>query len=408
MPMAYASVAFAMLTIIRQTAKASHSVYCDDFTVAGSKPHVLHDQLIVRDIIESTFGPNGRNKKKAVEPCQETDVQGWQFSFTLNLVRPKDRALRKLAFFLFRKDALTAFQPLAYWQGLHSLTERYSHAASALRPFVSAFAAISRKSYNPQRKFQAKPHTRLALEVWRAYSIISCFHPFALSTSIERFAAISLSSTSTLFGISDASTPRVSAAIYDQNDRLLCYSSFLLPWTTTTEVAAKLQNEREYLGLLLVLLLVTTMFPMHNRAAPGALALDWTTDSKVGKSWADKDKCSSMAGVSINIALTFTKLLQNIDLVSTTEVRSQHMGDIDNLSRGRPTPSLDPSCFINMSSIAPIMEFVNPYQTHPVSTSYISIIQSFTSMLHQFTQSRPSIHFSPSRISGPSVRSFKI
>ena len=55
--MAHDSVAFAMLTIIRQTAKVSHSGYCDDFTKAGSKPHVLNNQLIVRDNFESTFGP---------------------------------------------------------------------------------------------------------------------------------------------------------------------------------------------------------------------------------------------------------------------------------------------------------------------------------------------------------------
>jgi len=253
--------------------------YCDDVFGIGSLLSAAHDASVVQSLIVQTFGKGSVAQDKSWLD-QHAVILGWHIGFTRNLVRPSNRGIRKLAFSFFSVD-VRAGQPLILtkWQELHSLAECYSDGLLCTSDFVQPLAAMlagwepsasapagssaPKKHRRVKRLKTANSAARFAIEMWRIFSIRLWQNCDAYSMSIEQFSGFyDTNDLSPRVAISDSSTPRVAVAIYDN---LPDGSLTLVAWTgydypafgyTDNNPATFFQNQREYLGLLLALVLI--------------------------------------------------------------------------------------------------------------------------------------------------------
>ena len=146
---------------------------------------------------------------------------------------PKDTAIEKLFYVLFRLDAALP-QPLAYyWQCLASLTNLYSQVLPGMRPFVAPLIRMTHKEHNNRP--------------WRLCAAL--YHP----TSNE----------------------------------LLSWSTYRLPYAR--DIRAQFQVQREYLGHLLATILVARNG--HQSERNNHLSYEWINDNTGALKWAENHKC---------------------------------------------------------------------------------------------------------------------
>jgi hypothetical protein len=353
LPMAYDIVGDAMLRCIKKKALGVHHVYTDDFIGGGSLEMLLHDKPIVIDVIRKTFNKDAWSLVKSIGPTQYGEALGWLFTFREGKVRPRDRAIRKLtaAFYSFR---IGQALPIKQWQSLASIANHYAKGTTCLEPFVSPlYKMTQKKGFGGLSHVVPSPQATLCIEVWRVALHLWWRNPSAFSVPLDKFVRMSykfkeLSIPSPIhFSISDASTPKLAAAIYEPGtNNLIAWTQYTLPFAyTETHKAILYQNNREYLGVLLILLLASVI---RNPDDPDSFSLSWCTDSTTAKAWVDHNKSSSLASQSTAISITWVQLLHRIQIESTSWRPSVEMGDIDNLTRNKPTPSLLPSLYIDV------------------------------------------------------------
>lgn len=232
--------------------------YVDDVVGISTLVSAHHDDSVVNDIITKTFGPDSVAEDKHV-PEQTAVILGWQISTRSNEIRPSDRGIRKLTFASFSFDTSKP-QPLALRQRLASLAQRYSAGligtADFVRPLVHMWVSKEKASCR-----EATSNAKFVVEMWRIFCIRLWRCPSAFTTSIEVFANYrDTESSLSRVAISDASTPRVAVGIYDQSPdgslTFVAWTGYNFPFLyKDEEQAKKFQHHREFLGLLLSLIL---------------------------------------------------------------------------------------------------------------------------------------------------------
>jgi len=105
------------------------------------------------------------------------------------------------------------------------------------------------------------------------------------------------------------------------------------------------QNIREYLGLLLGMLLLRAMFP-HEKAVLGK----WVNDNTAALAWADSAKYSSTCGQAANIVMNWFQIYSGINIIESEHIPGVDMGIIDDISRDVKNRNLDSTPFVNLQS----------------------------------------------------------
>jgi len=276
-------------------------------------------------------------------------------------------------------------QPLILWHILHSFAERYSQALKWLRCYVSAFAHMIRATGpNPTktnsnnlfvRKHQyahkkiATASAKFAIVMWRIASYMMFNNPSCLAMSIEHFLSLNgaLDLSTEFDSVSDASPYRVCAALYHHDTKVLIgWTSIRLPFEQDTD--NRFQCSREYLGLIVTMLLVGLLFP--GRLGPSSwlpIVFHWINDNTGALVWADKNKASSLASITSNMLVTSLQMLSNICLSGSSHLPGIEMGDIDHESRKEDhiiagdysVPTLLPELYVDMESNPLIMAIIS-------------------------------------------------
>ena len=378
MPMGFEVIMAAVMRAIVKLVHGPCDRYCDDVFGCGDKTSASADAHVVRTQILRTFGEGSVALDKSWLD-QHAVILGWHIDFRTNSVRPSDRGIRKIAYAFFSFD-IQARLPLKKWQELHSLAERYSNGLLATSDLVQPLAGML-KGWSTTRNTQrlqlkrANSAARFAIEMWRVFSIRLWQNCSAYSMSLEQFSGFyDPTCLSPRIAVSDSSTPRVAVAIYDQEPdgsrKLVAWTGYNYPKFGYSELypATKFQCQREYLGLLLALLLNCAISSPSEQASQH---LTWVNDNTGALVWAQKGRVSCASGQAACMAVSWFQVSANLHFHQTLFLPGSEMGDIDSESRihevGKSSPSLIPEKYVHLQQIlddSGVMHACDPSLVH--------------------------------------------
>lgn len=326
--------------------------YVDDYNGFGSRVSAGLDQLKTRAFLCAVFGPGAVNIAKSVLPCRVADSIGWILELDEGLIFPNDKGCRKIAAAFFSVDVTQLVSTKTY-QKLGSLATRYSAVLVGTRPFVHVFyehASLDRPRHPSSL-------ARISILIWRAVALILLDDPKQLAVPLSSVSKRPLAAQ--FFVTSDAGPSGLGVVVRDQAKHIIAYASYRLPFTA---LESKYQNVREFLGLVLGLLLV-----LQN--SKGHVRVSWTNDNKSALAWAQNDMAKSRAAQAAFLALSWLKIKGNIDLVEIEWIPGLSMGDVDALSRFNPVQHLNPvhdvSSRLPMATLDRLFSLADPTVDHP-------------------------------------------
>jgi hypothetical protein len=323
-PMIWSVLGDALNRYVNARAPTHVFTYVDDFFGAGTQNDTTQSERIVHEAITGTLGPDGLSIKKNVH-SQRAEILGILIDFTTGTMRPKDKGLEKLFYVLFSVD-ISQPLPLKYWQCIASLTNLYSHVIHGMRPHVSPILHMTHRAHE-HRPAKAPASTRFAIEIWRAVITVAILTPEAIAVPINTYLG-HYGGQPPYITISDASPWRLCAAIYTpESPTIVAWCTVKLPYAK--DVRAQWQGNREYLGHLLALILLTA----HCRASSGPRHYQWINDNTGALMWAAQQKCSSLASQYACLAVTQLHLMGRLVMAPPEHRPGLNMGDIDTMSR---------------------------------------------------------------------------
>jgi hypothetical protein len=406
-PMAWCIIGMAMLryVIVHLPTLIPLFLICDDFVGFGLKHHCVAASQLVRSVINGVCGPNSVSLDKSILG-QEVEVIGWLVSLIYGTITPKYDAIDKMTYYFFSFD-INKPQSLLLWQILHSFAERYSHGLRGMRPFVACFAHMIRKTgkghhiatdasklyvikHQFAHKKEATASTKFAIEMWRLVCILLFHRKNWFAIPIEQYISMNGASTSAIQyrSVSDASPYRICTAFYSNDtNSLIGWSSVKLPFQKDDR--NRYQTNREYLGLLLTLFLISNSLSSEVRSATGCpITVQWVNDNTGALSWNDKNKANSLPSAVANMAVSAYQVLTNVSLVGSVWIPGLTMGVIDHESRREEhllagdydSSELDPRLFVDLENNPAVMSIVamcNPHNAeHYAVDDYHEIFQS--------------------------------
>ena len=359
LPFAYNVFGLGTMDILLPMMWAVLHRYCDDYVNYGIKSHLEHDRSLIVKLIEALFKEQALDERKHEPPTQYTHVIGWMIDLKHGTITLKERAWKKLRHTFFNLISKSIRTPQKYWEAAASLAERFSQALPGMRCFVTPLHKQSAKAGGNRCATKATLHTNFAIDMWRLALLSQWIVPEAFIMPLETFAKIDVGVHYDL--ISDASTPIVAAGIYHPETRqLLAWTSVHLPIEyTTTRQATLYQNQREYIGYLVSLLLLTMYLANNDNDRKRQTPVRWFSDNITAESWAAHAKARSLHSLPANIAITLMQLKCNIHLQDTIHVPSIHMNDIDGATRNQSTPSLTKEKFIDFDNNKSIIDMIS-------------------------------------------------
>jgi hypothetical protein len=307
-------------------------MYVDDTFGAGRPDHVqtARDRVVL--VSEGVLAPGLAisTEKSVLAPA--ADILGYQVDCLSATIRPKDRAIDKLFFVLFSFRCSDP-QPLVLWQCLSSLVNMYSQVIRGMRPFVSAIIHMTcRASGHHNRRARASASATFAIEMWRAAAALLVADRTCLSVSLDIFLIGSGCNSLQWKVVSDASPWRLAAGLYDfASGQLLCWSTYLLPYSSTD--AHRFQTQREYLGHLLSVLLIVayraTKLPILSETS----SYQWVNDNTGAISWVNANKCRSPSSSFACMAVSQLNMISDVWAAEAIHIPGDTMGEIDAMSR---------------------------------------------------------------------------
>jgi len=87
-------------------------IYVDDIIGFAHYSIAVSDQIFAQNCIRRTFGSKSVAADKSVNPCTPGEVLGWTVDLALGIVRPNDKAIRKLMWAFFMVDTKASKWPL--------------------------------------------------------------------------------------------------------------------------------------------------------------------------------------------------------------------------------------------------------------------------------------------------------
>ena len=116
------------------------------------------------------------------------------------------------------------------------------------------------------------------------------------------------------------------------------------------------QNVREYLGLLLGLILLNSTLEASQPRPACKHSVHWTGDNTAALKWAQSAKVKSKAGQMANLAMIWAQAYGNFEVTGTDHLAGLKMGDIDGATRDKVLTSLPPHLFREIESLPGVLD----------------------------------------------------
>jgi hypothetical protein len=326
MPMAWCCLSNAVCRRINKEIDGVMSVFVDDYIGFSTEKSANDGKRRTGQIISECVNPKARSESKSVEPTKWCDTLGWSVDLVNETFGPNQKGIDKLLVSFHFVDYNKCLSVRVY-QLLSSLAERYSAGIKAWAAFVRPLHKMLTKC-NHMRK--PNETVKFCIDMWRIISLMLYADPSWFNSKIsgitgyryERGAYVK----NCISVISDASPWKLGAAIWEsESGKFLCYTSYALPFVDELE---KYQNLREYLGLLLSLILVR----VHYRDTE-IKDIEWTNDNTTALSWAEDNKCASSYVHFANVIMSWFQIYTGINVARVNRIPGKDMGFIDDLSR---------------------------------------------------------------------------
>ena len=362
-PGVFQVIAFALLRLLKKHVNGVINMFVDDIMGFGTLSDCSHDQPMVQQYVRECFGHEGAiNPTKTISPTQRAVILGWQVDLSIGMVCPDTKGINKLLYVFFCFDVQRP-QSHHLYLVLAAVAERYSNGIRGARCFVFPLHEMARVTDAPSNSPPglnrpiyriATSSARFCIDMWRIIALSLFADSNSLSVSLEMFSKrydlTNDFANRSVYTVTDASGWRICCAIYCSiTNQLLCWTSYLLPYTLAID---KFQNNREYLGVLISLMLFRTKFSTNNLLKPDIFQFKWKGDNKSALSWLNKAKCNSVCGQFSCLAVTWFQFYSNIFVSETEHLPGVEMGDIDHNSRDRFAASLQLELEISLHSIS--------------------------------------------------------
>ena len=346
------------------------SVITDDYIfMTRDEDHEEANKYLVEIIERGTFGKGSISAKKKLVG-KEVGVYGFHVDLREGSMRPMDKGIQKLSMTVWLFDA-NKRQPLQLWQCLASLCEYYSHAIRGSRSMIRAFedmATLAATTFD--KKALASPITKAIIEMWRIMTLILFIDKEAYNVSIEDFCRSTFSlkydekweyyeslqpinqRPKRFRMISDAGPNCIGVGIYsfsykDNTQTLLAYSSIRLAFDDPFNT---FQNYREYLGLLMSLLVMQKYTEIQRLKEASKehkqVYVEWYGDNTGALKWADKNKASSKTAQVVNLMINWFSIVSNIQVYQTEHISGEEMIKLGIDALSRPQKGVIPDIFL--------------------------------------------------------------
>ena len=350
-PLIFGVFSRAIGRVLQRVCQGSVYVYVDDLIGFSHCSVASADQTAAQNVILRTFGPSSLAKKSLL-PCSAGDVLGWFVDLDNGLVRPNDRATRKLMFAFFTVDMKAKRWPLQQCQMLASLAQRYSLALRGMHNFVQPLHSLcglkgQDTSHARHAWRNVSSQAKFAVEMWRMVAICLYVDPLSLAVPIASLCSVGLASPD-YYVISDAGPDMFGFAVYSPAGVLLWYSASSWPFERNDDF----QNAKEFLAFLACILDLIGSVPFHR-----GCNIHWTGDNVASLSWVDENRCKSNFAQRAFMAFTFICLRFQIQVVEVKHRPGILMGAIDALSRGY-AHDLDPLLFKSIDESVVILRLL--------------------------------------------------
>jgi hypothetical protein len=308
----------------------------------------------VGDTINGTF-PGADSDEKRCTPGPAQEILGWDADLRSATVNPNIKGREKLLLYFFTFNTNRPHS-IKEWERLASLAERYSTGVCGMRGMVAPLhnavaechARAARSSCAHRSAWcNVRAEQRGCIEMWRVVASMMLLDPTSLSVPMAWVARNEpafppeLRSGSRWKLVTDASPWKICAVLKDVDDQVVCWSTLTLPFES-----AAFQNVREYLGLLLGLLMI------HTAARKGLVTLGdnpnimWEGDNTSALAWAESGKVKSLGGQMANVAVTWAQLYGRFNVDATVHLAGVNMGDVDGATRDKVLTSLTLDTFV--------------------------------------------------------------
>ena len=319
-------------------------IYVDDLIGFSHVSVAAIDQSIAQDIIIRTFGPTSL-ADKSLPPSLSGEVLGWTIDLVSELIRPNDKAIRKLMFAFFSVDLQASRWPLQRCQMLASLAQRYSLALCGMKNFVQPLNSLCGR-VGSMKSIRVSSAARFAVEMWRVAAVCLFADPASLAVPIS-LLIMDKTVNPHYYIISDAGPDLAGFAIYDALGDLIFYSAYAWPFVRNDNY----QNAKEFLAFLLALVSLVIHKDIKD------CCIHWTGDNSSALTWVDNQRCSSSFAQLAFTAFSFLSLRRKVVVVEVKHRPGHLMGAIDALSR-RKAHNLPPKLLVPIDNCDVINELV--------------------------------------------------
>jgi hypothetical protein len=235
-PLIFGVFSRALGRVISASCSGIIYIYVDDIIGFAHHSVAASEQVFAQSCIRRTFGSASVAVDKSLNPCTSGEILGWTVDLSLGIIRPNDKAIRKLMWAFFMVDNKASKWPLQQCQMLASLAERYSLALRGMTHFVYPFHAMCGKygldpkaSSNRQLWRAVSSQVKFSVEMWRMVAMSLYCDPLSLAMPIASLVR-PLYSLPDYFLITDAGPLKLGYAIHNSEGVLLWYSSYTWPF----------------------------------------------------------------------------------------------------------------------------------------------------------------------------------
>lgn len=265
-PLIFGVFSRAIARAIALRCAGSVHIYVDDVIGFSHVSVAAVDQSIAQEIIIRTFGPKSL-ADKSLPPSLSGEVLGWTLDLVSELIRPNDKAIRKLMFAFFFVDLQASRWPLQRCQMLASLAQRYSLALCGMKNFVQPLNSLC-SHVGSMKSVRVSSAAKFAVEMWRVVAICLFANPTSLSVPIS-LLIMNKSINPQYYIVSDAGTDLAGFAVYDVRGVLIFYSAYAWPFLRNDNY----QNAKEFLAFLLAFVSLVVAIYGHKRLLYIGLAI---------------------------------------------------------------------------------------------------------------------------------------
>ena len=137
----------------------------------------------------------------------------------------------------------------------------------------------------------------------------------------------------------------IGIGMFNAEGSLMACTSYLLPFNAQD---SRYQNTREFLGIILAMVLFKTQFSL-----PKGTKIGVKSDSMSALTWIQKNRASGQYAHVAFLTYTWTCIMTGYEIVDFTHIagKSDEMFDYDALSRNKSTRDVDMSLFTHTKGI---------------------------------------------------------